>query len=73
MNPMKLLKRYMTQGFTPQNILDKINISNPILNNVVNMAKNGNSQGVEEFARNICKQRGVDFDAEFAKFKKDLQ
>ena len=52
--------------------LNKMNINNPILNNVINMAQNGNTKGVETFARNICKQRGLDFDTEFNKFKNIL-
>lgn len=72
-NPISMLKQYMMQGMTPQNILNKISINNPILNNVMNMAKNGNSQGVETFAKNICKQRGIDFDTEFNKFKNNFK
>lgn len=73
MNPVNFIKQYMSKGFTPQNILGQMNINNPILNNVMNMAKNGNTQGVETFARNICKQKGIDFDTEFNKFKDSLK
>ncbi len=73
MNPMNLIKQYMFQGLTPKNILSKMNINNPILNNVINMAQNGDTKGVETFARNICKQRGLDFDTEFNKFKDTLK
>jgi len=69
MNPINMIKQYMLQGLTPKGILNKMNINNPILNNVINMAQNGNTKGVETFARNICKQRGLDFDTEFNKFK----
>lgn len=73
MNPIGIIKNYITQGMTPQNILGKMNVNNPILNNVMSMAKNGNTQGVETFARNICKQRGIDFDTEFNKFKNNFK
>lgn len=73
MNPMNIIKQYMMQGFTPQGILNRLNITNPILNNVVSMAKNGDTKGVENFARNICKQKGLDFDVEFDKFKNTLK
>ena len=73
MNPINMLKQYMTQGLSPQNILNKMNINNPILNNVIGMAKNGDNKGVETFARNICKQRGLDFDKEFNKFKSNFK
>ena len=73
MNPMMILKQCMLKGMTPKGILSQMNIQNPILGNVINMAKNGNSKGVEDFARNICKQRGVDFDTEFNKFKNNFK
>ncbi len=73
MNFMSAIKQYMLQGLTPKGILNKMNISNPILNNVINMAQNGDTKGVETFARNICKQRGLDFDVEFNKFKNTLK
>lgn len=73
MNPMNFIKQYMLQGMTPKGILSKMNINNPILNNIMNMAQNGDTKGVENFARNICKQRGLDFDTEFNKFKSTLK
>jgi hypothetical protein len=73
MNPINIIKQYMAKGLTPQNILSKLNVNNPILSNVISMAQNGDSQGVEKFARNICKQKGLDFDQEFSKFKNNLK
>ena len=73
MNPIIAIKQYMLQGLTPKGILNKMNINNPILNNVISMAQNGDTKGVETFARNICKQRGLDFDTEFDKFKNTLK
>lgn len=73
MNPINMIKQYMLQGLTPKGILSKMSINNPILNNVITMAQNGNTKGVEDFARNICKQKGLDFDTEFSKFKDTLK
>ena len=73
MNPINMRKQYMMQGLTPQGILSKLSINNPILTNVMNMAQNGDAKGVETFARNICKQKGLDFDTEFNKFKNNLK
>jgi len=73
MNFMNVIKQYMLQGITPQNMLQKMNIRNPILSNVINMAQKGDTKGVEKFARNVCNQRGLDFDTEFAKFKNTLK
>ena len=73
MNPINMIKQYMLQGLTPKGILSKMSVNNPILNNVIAMAQNGDTKGVENFARNICKQRGLDFDTEFNKFKNTLK
>ena len=73
MNPINMIKQYMLQGLTPKGILSKMNVNNPILNNVINMAQKGDTKGVENFARNICKQRGLDFDKEFSKFRNTLK
>lgn len=73
MNPINMIKQYMLQGLTPKGILSKISVNNPILNNVIAMAQNGDTKSVENFARNICKQKGLDFDIEFNKFKDTLK
>ena len=73
MNPIMMIKQFMSQGLTPQGILNKMNINNPILSNVISMAQNGDNKGVENFARNICKQKGLDFDKEFSKFKDTMK
>ena len=73
MNPINTIKQYILQGLTPKGILNRLNVNNPILNNVITMAQNGDTKGVETFARNICKQRGLDFDTEFNKFKDTLK
>lgn len=73
MNPISAIKQYILQGLTPKGILSRMNINNPILNNVITMAQNGDTKGVETFARNICKQKGLDFDTEFNKFKDTLK
>lgn len=73
MNPMSMIKQYMLQGLTPKGILNRMSINNPILSNVMNMAQKGDAKGVETFARNICEQKGLDFDTEFNKFKSNFK
>ena len=47
--------------------------TNPLLQNIVTMANNGDTKGVENFARNMCKERGIDFDKEFSEFMKNFK
>lgn len=74
-NPMTLIQM-IKGGKNPQqllmNILKNQNGNNPILNNAVNMAQNGNVSGLEMIARNLAAQRGLDFDKQFANFKNQL-
>ena len=44
-----------------------------MINNLMNMAKNGNKQGIENFARNYFSEIGRDFDKEFADFMQNLK
>lgn len=69
MNPMNMIKNYMMKGLTPKNIVQQMVGNNPILMNVVQMAEKGDTAGVEKFARNICAQRGLDFDEQLASLK----
>jgi hypothetical protein len=34
------------------------------------MAKDGRTADIEAFARNVAKEKGIDFDKEFSRFKK---
>lgn len=72
MNPFQLIQGYMTKGLTPKGIVKNMAKNNPIFNNLIDMADRGDSQGVENFARNLLKERGLDFDQEMNKMKKTL-
>ena len=36
------------------------------------MAQQGNVQGIEQMARNLCKEKGIDADKAFESFKSQL-
>ena len=63
-------------GQNPQQLVMKMlqqNMGNsPIGQNLLTLAKNNDGKGIEQVARNLCAQRGLDFDTEFAKFKQQL-
>ena len=40
--------------------------------NLLNLAKNNDSQAIEQIARNLMKQRGLDYDKELANLKRIL-
>ena len=72
MNPIEIVKNYMTKGLTPKGIVKSMAGNNPIFNNLIDMADKGDNQGVENFARNLLKERGLDLDKELSNFKKSL-
>lgn len=72
-NPMELIQK-IRQGQNPQqlmlSVLESRAASNPVYANLLAMAKDGRTNEIEAFARNVAKERGIDFDKEFSKFKK---
>lgn len=72
MNPIEIVRGYMTKGLTPKGIVKNMVGNNPIFNNLINMAEKGDNAGVETFARNMLKERGLDLDTELANMKKTL-
>ncbi len=74
-NPMQLIQA-IRQGQNPQqlmiSILENQMSDTPVGQNLLALAKEGNSAAIEQFARNIFQQNGRDFDSEFANFKKTL-
>ena len=72
MNPMQMLQMLMKKGNNPQQMVEQMMQSmggnNPMLSNLIQMAKDGNNQNIEQFARTICKSKGIDFDKEFSSF-----
>ena len=76
MNPMNMIKNFMKKGMSPQQILMNTvsgNNSNPMVENLINMAQNGDSKGIENFARNMFKEKGRDFDKEFSDFMNQMK
>lgn len=47
--------------------------SNPMLKNLINMAENGDEKGLEKFARNMCNERGINYDETLAKIKNNIK
>lgn len=75
-NPLNTIKNYIKQQGNPRDLLINFmtqNNTNPMINNLIGMAKNGNTAEVEKFARNIFKEQGKDFDKEFSAFMQNFR
>ena len=73
MNPIQIIQM-IKGGSNPQQLIMSFlqQQNNPMANNLLQMAQNGNISGIEQIARNICVQKGLDFDKEFNSFKQQL-
>lgn len=60
------------QQFVMQ-ILEQQASSSPLYANILNLAKNGNTAELEQIARNLCKEKGLDYDKEFNSFRNGLK
>lgn len=74
-NPMQLIAA-IKSGQNPQQLMLSIlegRMSNtPLGQNLLTLAKNNDTRSIEQVVRNLSKQQGVDFDTEFAAFRKML-
>ena len=62
----------MKSGNPEQTMLSMLERSaqgNPFMGNLLQMARNRDSAGIENVARNIAKEKGIDYDKEFNSFK----
>lgn len=74
-NPMQLIQM-IKSGQNPQqlalNMLEERAGQNPFSANLLNLVKDNKTAEVEMIARNMCQEKGVDFDKAFNDFKNTL-
>ena len=72
-NPINFIKNMLANA-NPQTIAMKmIGNGNPVLGNLAQMAEKGEEKGIENFARNLFKEKGKDFDKEFSDFMNNFR
>ena len=73
-NPINMIKAMMGK-MSPKDMAISMlkNNSNPMLSNLIDMVNKGDTKGIEEFARNICKEKGIDFDKDFTDFMNNFK
>lgn len=74
-NPMQVIQAIM-QGQNPQqmvmSILEEKMGQTPMGQNLLSLAKMNDVQGIEQIARNMTAQRGVNYDQAFSAFKNQM-
>ncbi len=75
MNPMQLIQS-LKGGGNPQqmlmNMMQQQSGNNPIMHNALEMMNKGDMQGVEELARNLCKEKGINPDEAVEQLKQQF-
>ena len=74
MNPLNMIKGMMGIS-NPKEMAMKMlkNNTNPIFANLTQMMEKGDDKGIEQFARNICKEKNIDFDKQFGEFMNNFK
>ncbi len=74
-NPMQFMQA-IRSGQNPQQLmlqmLQQRMGNTPMGQNLMQLAQNNDTAGIEQIARNLCASRGLDFDQEFPAFKQRL-
>lgn len=68
-NPMQLLQALNTN---PQQFVKQALGNNPMVNNLMNLISNKDAKGLEEMARNMAKEKGIDADKLYNTYKQKL-
>ena len=73
-NPINMIKMMMGK-MSPKDMAMSMlkNNSNPVCSNLIDMMNKHDEKGIEEFARNICKEKNIDFDKGFADFMNNFK
>lgn len=73
-NPMQIINMLKGAKTPKEAVISMVKSNNnPMVKNLVEMAEKGNTEGVENFARNFLKEQGRDFDKEFSEFTKNFK
>ena len=66
MNPLQMIQGVKNpQQFLQQIMGNNQMMQNPMIKNTVQMAQNGDAKWIEQLARNLCKEKGINADDMF--------
>ena len=73
MNPMQMMQATRNpQQFLQQMMGNSQIMNNPMAKNAIGMVQKGDSKGVEQMARNLCKEKGINPDEIFNQLKNNM-
>lgn len=72
-NPMQIMQLMNNpKNFAKQMFNNSQAMKNPILKNAVGLVDKGDSKGLEQLARNLCKEKGLNADEMFNQMKNQM-
>ena len=72
MNPLQIMQMIKNGGNPQQTIMNMMKQqagSNPVMNNALQMMEKGDNAGLENLARNLCTEKGINADEAFNQIK----
>ena len=72
MNQFQQIVQLIKSGKNPQDLMIQMLPNNPMGQSLLKMIQSNDTQGIETIARNLCRQKGLDFDKDFTAFKQNL-
>lgn len=72
MNPMQLMQMMRSGGNPQQALITMMKRqagNNPVMNNAIQMMEKGDNAGVEQLARNLCKEKNLNPDDVLSQIK----
>lgn len=66
---MQMIKSSKNPQAFVLNLLEQQAGNNPLLKNLLTLARQGKTADIQAIAENMCKERGVDFNSAFSSFK----
>lgn len=72
-NPMQMMQMAKNpKNFAKQMFNNSQAMQNPILKNAVGLVDKGDTKGLEQLARNLCKEKGINADDMFNQMKNQM-
>lgn len=73
MNPFQMLGAIKNPQAFIQNMMGNQQVmQNPVLKNALQMAQKGDGKGLEQLARNLCQEKGINADEAASKVRNQL-
>ena len=69
LNIFQMAKNWNPQQFMQSMIGNSQIMQNPIAKNTIEMAQKGDMNGIEQMARNLCKEKGINADEIYNSYK----